>query len=85
MENKKEKDNQINQNIFVLSFSIIILIYFFYGFFTNENAAGAGGYNGDFKLIWQNLILLKEGIIVNLNNPNYSDSRPPLSYIFIYS
>ena len=61
--------------------SKIILIYFFYGFYTNENAAGAGGYNGDFKLIWQNLTLLKEGIIVNLNNSNYNDSRPPLSYI----
>ena len=83
MENKKEKEKiiQINQNIFALSLSIIILIYFFYGFFTNENAAGAGGYNADFKLIWENLTLLKEGIIVNLNNHNYSDSRPPLSYI----
>ena len=83
MENKKEKEKiiQINPNIFVFSLSIIILIYFFYGFFTNENAAGAGGYNGDFKLIWQNLTLFKEGIIVNLNNHNYSDSRPPLSYI----
>ena len=80
MENQKEKE-KISHNFFVFSLSSIILIYFFYGFFTNENAAGAGGYNGDFKLIWQNLILLKEGIIVNLNNPNYSDSRPPLSYI----
>ncbi len=78
MENKKEK---IKQNIFVFLLSSVILIYFFYGFFTNENAAGAGGYNGDFKLIWQNLTLLKEGIIVNLNNSNYNDSRPPLSYI----
>ena len=78
MENQKEK---IKQNIFVFLLSSVILIYFFYGFFTNENAAGAGGYNGDFKLIWQNLTLLKEGIIVNLNNSNYNDSRPPLSYI----
>ena len=82
MENQKEKEKEkIKQNIFVFSLSSIILIYFFYGFLTNENAAGAGGYNGDFKLIWQNLILLQEGIIVNLNNYNYSDSRPPLSYI----
>ena len=80
MENQKEKE-KISHNFFVFSLSSIILIYFFYGFFTNENAAGAGGYNGDFKLIWQNLTLLKEGIIVNLNNSNYNDSRPPLSYI----
>ena len=83
MENKKEKIKieKNNQNIFVFSLSLIIVIYFFYGFFTNENSAGAGGYNGDLKLIWQNLTLFKEGIIVNLDNSNYNDSRPPLSYI----
>lgn len=81
MENKKEKIKLNSQNILAFSLSFIILIYFFYGFYTNENAAGAGGYNGDFKLIWQNLNLLKKGIISNLDNFNYSDSRPPLSYI----
>ena len=83
MENKKEKEiiEQNNQNAFVYSLSLIILIYFFYGFFSNENTAGAGGYNGDFKLIWENLALFKEGIVVNLNNHNYTDSRTPLSYI----
>ena len=83
MENKKEKEKieQDNQNTFVFSLSLIILIYFFYGFFSNENTAGAGGYNGDFKLIWENLAIFKEGIIVNLNNHNYTDSRTPLSYI----
>ena len=83
MENKKEKEKieQDNQNTFVFSLSLIILIYFFYGFFSNENTAGAGGYNGDFNLIWENLTLFKEGIIVNLNNNNYTDSRTPLSYI----
>jgi len=83
VENKKEKEKieQDNQNTFVFSLSLIILIYFFYGFFSNENTAGAGGYNGDFNLIWENLTLFKEGIIVNLNNNNYTDSRTPLSYI----
>ncbi len=61
--------------------SIIILFYFFYGFYSNENSAGAGGYDGDFKTIWNNLLLLKEGIFANLANPLYDDSRPPLSYI----
>ena len=81
MENKKEIIEQGNQNTFAFSLSLIILIYFFYGFFSNENTAGAGGYIGDFKLIWENLALFKEGIIVNLNNNNYTDSRTPLSYI----
>ena len=44
---------------FFLSFTV--LLYFFYGYFQNENSAGAGGYDGDFKLIWGNLILLKQG------------------------
>ena len=82
MENKKEKLLGLKSNDrmhFILS--IVILSYFFYGFYSNENSAGAGGYNGDFKLIWANLSLLKEGIISNLNSPDYSDSRPPLSYI----
>ena len=82
MENKKEKilSPKLNDRVpFFLS--IIILSYFFYGFYSDENSAGAGGYNGDFNLIWDNLILLKEGIILNLNSPDYSDSRPPLSYI----
>ena len=82
MENKKEKLLSLKSNDRIPFFlSIVILSYFFYGFYSDENSAGAGGYNGDFKLIWENLILLKEGIIQNLNNPEYSDSRPPLSYI----
>ena len=83
MENKKEekKIKFKNKNIFNFLLSFIILSYFFYGFYLDENSAGAGGYNGDFRLIWENLTLLKQDIIFNLNSPEYSDSRPPLSYI----
>ena len=80
MANKKEKKIDIN-DAQLLFLSFLIIIYFFYGFFTNENSAGAGGYNGDFKLIWSNLSLLKEGLITNIDNPMYNDSRSPLSYI----
>ena len=38
----------------------IILLYYFFGFYTDENSAGAGGYNADLGLIWNNLNLLKE-------------------------
>jgi hypothetical protein len=83
MENKKEekKIKFKTENIFNFLFSFAILTYFFYGFYLNENSAGAGGYNGDFRLIWENLTLLKQNIIINLNSLEYSDSRPPLSYI----
>ena len=80
MENKKEKKINI-KDAQLLFLSFLILIYFFYGFFTNENSAGAGGYSGDFKLIWSNLLLLKEGLFTNIDNPAYNDSRSPLSYI----
>ena len=85
MENKKketkEKIKLNDQNIFTFLLSFLILIYFFYGFFTDENSAGAGGYSADFKLIWKNLELFKQNIIFNLNSAEYNDSRPPLSYI----
>lgn len=83
MENKKKeklKNNQYHQFISVF-ISLFIFCYFIYGFYTNENSAGAGGYDGDFKLIWSNLLLFKESILLNLNNPIYNDSRPPLIYI----
>lgn len=80
MENKKKKEKKVSEKGF-LFLSLIIISYFFYGFYVNENSAGAGGYKGDFVHIWKNLLLLSEGIFANLNHPDYSDSRPPLSYI----
>jgi len=69
------------QNNFPLFLSITIFFFFLYGFNINENSAGAGGYDGDFKLIWDNLILLKKDLFSNINSVDYNDSRPPLSYI----
>ena len=82
MENK-QKNQKINflDQFAPLILSSLIIIYFFYGFYTNENSAGAGGFEGDFSLIWNNLNLLRGDILSNLDNPLYSDSRPPLSYI----
>ena len=83
MENK-QKNSKINflQNFFPIILSSFIIFYFFYGYYTNENSAGAGGYNGDFKLIWDNLNLLREDIFQNIGSQLYNDSRPPTSYIF---
>ena len=81
MENKSKEKIKIltsRESIFI---SLIIVLYFFYGFYTNENSAGAGGYDGDFKLIWSNFELLRNGILSNLDSPFYNDSRTPLSYI----
>ncbi len=77
MENKK-KILIIEKNISIFT-SFILIVYFFFGYLIDENTAGAGPY--DFKLIWSNLQLFKEGIISNLGSLDYNDSRPPLSYI----
>ena len=71
----------IKKNLLVLSLSCLIFLSFFIGFILDENSAGAGGVNGDFKLIWNNLQLLKNNFIVNLNSPEYTDSRTPAAYI----
>ena len=82
MENKKKEKLKLKfENEIPFFLSIIIILYFFYGFYLNENSAGAGGYNADFKLIWHNLTILKEDIFSNLSSSEYNDSRPPLSYI----
>ena len=78
MENK-EKKQITKDDILSIVLSIVTILYFFYGFYFNENSAGAGPY--DFELIWSNLQLFKEGIFVNLDNYNYNDSRTPLPYI----
>ena len=49
MKNKKYLNNLQNLS-FVLIF--ISLTFFFYGFVTEENSAGAGGFNGDFGNSW---------------------------------
>ena len=67
---------------FILFFSLFILLSFIIGFILNENSAGAGGINGDFSLIWNNLQLFKDSIFDNLDSSEYSDSRTPLIYIF---
>ena len=57
---KKKKQVKLKaHNKISIILSITIFIYFLYGFYVNENSAGAGGYYGDFKIIWSNLILLK--------------------------
>ncbi len=82
MEIKKDKE-KLNFVFFNSKFIIAasLLVYYFFGFYTDENSAGAGGYNADLGLIWNNLNLLKKDLFLNLDNPLYNDSRTPLPYI----
>lgn len=76
---------KINEKYIVKIFFLLIVLSFFIGFFLDENSAGAGGLNGDFKLIWNNLLLFKEnGILSSIKSELYSDSRTPFLYIINY-
>ena len=48
----------------------------------DENSAGAGGYDGDFQHIYNNLkIFLNNDLATSISHSDYLDSRPPTSYI----
>jgi len=76
---------KINKKNIIKIFFLLIVISFFIGFYLDENSAGAGGWTGDFSLIWNNLLLFKQnGIFSSINNELYSDSRTPFLYIIHY-
>lgn len=62
---------------------IIAICSYFLGFYIDENSAGAGSYEGDFKKIWNNIKIFLENDLVNsVQHSEYDDSRAPTSYIF---
>ena len=74
------------QKILISFLVFLIAIYFVYGFYVNENAAGGGGYNGDLSAVFKNLQLFVnnnfiESIKLTTNNYLYYTNRPPLLYI----
>ena len=82
MENKVQKVGvSFSNKLLTYFFSLILVVYYIYGFYIDENSAGAGGYTGDFEIIWGNLLLLQDDIFSNLNSLSYRDSRPPTAYI----
>lgn len=72
--------------IFVVIFFTILL--FLIGFFFQENSAGAGGFEGDFQHVWNNLSLFKNydfrdalKATAGQDEIKYISSRTPLIYI----
>jgi hypothetical protein len=74
-------------SIFLILFSVI---FFFYGFISEENTAGAGGFSGDFSNSWNNLQIFLNNDLLNAINSSgntlegktkYISSRPPLIWI----
>ena len=73
--------------IFIVIFFTILL--FLIGFFFQENSAGAGGFEGDFQHVWNNLSIFenndfRDGLkaTAGTGDVKYISSRTPLIYIF---
>ena len=64
------------QRILLSFLTSLIVIYFFYGFYINENSAGGGGYNGDLSAVFKNLQLF-------VNN-NFIDSIKLTTNNYLY-
>ena len=76
------RTNNLYRLTSIFLITIAILSYFF-GFYMNENSAGAGSYEGDFKQIWNNIqIFLANDLVTSIQHPSYDDSRAPTAYIF---
>lgn len=80
--------NYKNLDKYLFLISIFTIILFFFGFYFQENSAGAGGLNGDFTHVWNNLALFKNNNFwtgldstAGLNEFKYKSNRPPLIYI----
>ena len=87
MRNHKKISIDKFLSIFLILFSVI---FFFYGFISEENSAGAGGFNGDFSNSWNNLqTFLNNDLLTAINSSGdaldgqrkYISSRPPLIWI----
>ena len=76
--------NHYNLYKFTSVFLILLAISsYFFGFYFDENSAGAGHYQGDIVNVWNNLqIFLSNDIISSIQNQEYYSSRTPLVYIF---
>ena len=74
----------LRDNYKILSLLLIILsiLSFFLGFYFDENAAGAGGYDGDYKNSWQSIQAFSNyDILAALDKSDHLSNRPPLIWI----
>jgi hypothetical protein len=72
----------INQKILTYLIFFFIIFSFFFGFYFDENSAGAGGYDGDISWILENIEIFKYNQLKNaIFHENLFGNRPPLIYI----
>ena len=70
---------EIKNNYKFFSFILIFLslFSFFFGFYLDENSAGAGSYEGDIQTIWKNLQIFLSNAYIMLK---YRDHDQKLKY-----
>jgi len=75
--------NQYNLHKVSSIFLITLATFsYFFGFYSDENSAGAGSYSGDITIIWNNVkIFLTNDIVSSIHHEDYYSSRTPLVYI----
>ena len=75
-------DNLKKNSFLIYTLAILILFFFFYGFFNNEVPMGSGGQNGDINFVKKSLRIFSDNSFVNsINLFKESSNRPPLIYI----
>ena len=72
----------INQKILTYLIFFFIILSFFFGFYFDENSAGAGRYDGNISWILENIEIFKYNQLKNaIFHENLFGNRPPLIYI----
>ena len=75
---------EIKSSYKFLAIVLILLSFFsfFAGFYLDENSAGGGAYNGDWKFLWGNLqLFINNDFYAAITHENLLTNRTPLLYI----
>ena len=73
---------RLNKNYINYFLFFLIVVSYFFGFFFNENSAGAGGYKGDITWILKNIEIFKTNNLIDaIFDEKLFGNRTPLIYI----
>ena len=75
-------NKKINYKIFLYLIFLLIIFSYFFGFYLDENSAGAGGYNGDITWILENIKIFRYNELKDaIFHEDLFGNRPPLVYV----
>jgi len=74
-------NKKINYKIFLYLIFLLVIFSYFFGFYLDENSAGAGGYNGDITWILENIKIFRYNELKDaIFHEDLFGNRPPLVY-----